>query len=67
MENNQKKYTVVGTDIEEVKRQNANSGMTYNELKEWFANQAKDKEPHVQTEFGEETDITTFPNKNEKI
>ncbi|MDW0111004.1 gamma-type small acid-soluble spore protein [Sporosarcina aquimarina] len=27
-----KKYTVAGTDIEEVKRQNANSGLTYNEL-----------------------------------
>ncbi|WP_039042850.1 hypothetical protein [Sporosarcina sp. ZBG7A] len=27
-----KKYTIVGTDIDEVKRQNANSGLTYNEL-----------------------------------
>ncbi|WP_199562893.1 gamma-type small acid-soluble spore protein [Sporosarcina sp. BI001-red] len=27
-----KKYTVAGTDIDEVKRQNANSGLTYNEL-----------------------------------
>nr|WP_285851422.1 hypothetical protein [Sporosarcina aquimarina] len=27
-----KKYTIVGTDIEEVKRLNANSGLTYNEL-----------------------------------
>ncbi|MGG0643342.1 hypothetical protein ABE021_05230 [Sporosarcina gallistercoris] len=27
-----KKYTVAGTDIEEVKRLNANSGLTYNEL-----------------------------------
>lgn len=32
-----KKYTVVGTDIEEVKRLNAESGMSYNELNEWFA------------------------------
>ena len=27
-----KKYTVAGTDIDEVKRLNANSGLTYNEL-----------------------------------
>lgn len=32
-----KKYSVVGTDIEEVKRLNAESGMSYNELNEWFA------------------------------
>ncbi|WP_236687160.1 gamma-type small acid-soluble spore protein [Ornithinibacillus californiensis] len=28
-----KKYTVSGTDIEEVKRRNANSGLSYNEVK----------------------------------
>ncbi len=32
-----KKYTEAGTDIEEVKRQNANSGLTYNEMKEILA------------------------------
>ncbi len=32
--NNGQKYTVVGTDIEEVKRQNAHSGLSYNEAKE---------------------------------
>ena len=36
-----KKYTVAGTDIEEVKRLNANSGMSYNELNEWFAEKYK--------------------------
>lgn len=30
-------YTVAGTDIDEVKRKNANSGMSYNEVKEWIA------------------------------
>lgn len=35
--NNQKKYTEAGTDIDEVKRQNANSGLTYNEVKEVIA------------------------------
>ena len=33
----QDKFTVVGTNIEEVKRLNAESGMSYNELNEWFA------------------------------
>ncbi|WP_144510791.1 hypothetical protein [Bacillus sp. FJAT-22090] len=37
MKNQHAKFTVVGTDIEEVKRLNANSGMSYNELNEWFA------------------------------
>ncbi|MFD2045475.1 gamma-type small acid-soluble spore protein [Ornithinibacillus salinisoli] len=31
------KYTDAGTDIEEVKRKNQNSGMSYNEAKEWIA------------------------------
>ncbi|MFC5588180.1 gamma-type small acid-soluble spore protein [Sporosarcina soli] len=35
--NDPKKYTEAGTDIEEVKRQNANSGLTYNEMKEILA------------------------------
>lgn len=30
-------YTVAGTNIEEVKQNNANSGMSYNEVKEWLA------------------------------
>lgn len=40
MENNQNshdKHTVAETDIEFVKRQNAQSGMSYNEVKEWLA------------------------------
>lgn len=32
-----KKRTQAGTDIEEVKRQNANSGLSYNEMKEVLA------------------------------
>jgi hypothetical protein len=34
---NQKKFTEAGTDILEVKRQNAESGLTYNEVKEILA------------------------------
>lgn len=33
-----KKYTVAGTDIDEVKRLNAESGPSYNEMKEMTAN-----------------------------
>jgi hypothetical protein len=32
-----KKFTEVGTDIEKVQQQNANSGMSYNEVKEYLA------------------------------
>ncbi|WP_167693359.1 hypothetical protein [Sporosarcina ureae] len=31
---NKKKYTVAGTNIDEVKKLNANSGLTYNEMNE---------------------------------
>lgn len=36
---NEKKglYTIAGTNIDEVKRKNAQSGMSYNEVKEWMA------------------------------
>lgn len=35
--NNEPNQTVAGTDINEVKRQNANSGLTYNEVKALIA------------------------------
>lgn len=34
---NTKKYTVAGTDIEEVKQRNAESGLSYNEVKALLA------------------------------
>ncbi|KFN01768.1 hypothetical protein [Bacillus clarus] len=39
----EKKYTVVGTDVEEVKRLNRNSGLTYNQVKELLAKQIQKK------------------------
>lgn len=39
MHSNRKRYTVVGTDIEEVKRLNSQSGLSYNEVKRLLANQ----------------------------
>lgn len=38
-----KKYTVVGTDIDEVKRLNQHSGLTYNQVKELLAKQIQKK------------------------
>ncbi|WP_433747127.1 hypothetical protein [Falsibacillus pallidus] len=34
---NSPKYTSAGTNIDEVKRQNANSGLTYNQVKKLIA------------------------------
>lgn len=48
MKEHNAKYTVAGTNIEEVKRQNANSGLTYNELNELIAKQLKNKEINSQ-------------------
>ncbi|MDQ6599247.1 hypothetical protein [Bacillus salipaludis] len=36
---NSKKFTKVGTDIEEVKRLNSRSGLSYNEVKKLLAEQ----------------------------
>ena len=36
-ENNHDTFTVTGTNIDAVKRQNEHSGMSYNEVKEWLA------------------------------
>ncbi len=33
----QEGFTVVGTNINEVKKRNEQSGMSYNEVKEWMA------------------------------
>ncbi|MBS4216057.1 MULTISPECIES: hypothetical protein [Neobacillus] len=39
MNSNQKRYSIVGTDIEEVKRLNKQSGLSYNEVKQLLAKQ----------------------------
>lgn len=62
MEKNRSKYTIAGTDIEEVKRLNANSGMSYNELNEWFAKQVKGNN---EAEFGKEVSLNDLkPNES---
>lgn len=42
--NNQDNYTKSGTNIDEVKRKNDQSGLTYNEVKMVLANATKNKE-----------------------
>ena len=37
MNSSQKKFTIVGTDIEEVKKLNSQSGLSYNEIKKLLA------------------------------
>jgi hypothetical protein len=37
MKSNEKKLTIVGTDIEEVKRLNSKSGLSYNQVKQLLA------------------------------
>ncbi|PGL70136.1 hypothetical protein [Bacillus sp. AFS055030] len=34
---NDKRFSITGTDIDEVKRKNANSGLTYNQVKQLLA------------------------------
>lgn len=41
--NKEKKYTIVGTDIDEVKELNKKSGLTYNEVKQLLVKQMKQK------------------------
>ncbi|MEC1525038.1 hypothetical protein P9D43_23815 [Neobacillus niacini] len=43
MKPHQKKLTVVGTDIEEVKRLNNQSGLSYNQVKQLLAEQYANK------------------------
>lgn len=37
MKDSEKNFTIAGTDIDEVKRKNAASGMSYNEVKAYLA------------------------------
>ncbi|WEG11310.1 gamma-type small acid-soluble spore protein [Pullulanibacillus sp. KACC 23026] len=40
-----KRYTIVGTDIDEVKEKNAHSGLSYNEVKALIAREKLGFEP----------------------
>jgi hypothetical protein len=43
MKTNEKKLTVVGTDIEEIKRLNNQSGLSYNQVKQLLAEKYANK------------------------
>ncbi len=45
--NNQDNYTQSGTNIDEVKRKNDHSGLTYNEVKAMLANASKNQEIRI--------------------
>lgn len=53
IQQNHEAYTVSGTDIEEVKRNNENSGLTYSQVKELLAKKSgtKDMGSFSQTEI----------------
>ncbi|MED1201599.1 hypothetical protein [Heyndrickxia acidicola] len=54
MNHNKSKYTIAGTNIDDVKMKNAQSGMSYNEVKEWLA----------QTTGGRGTSVYSDTNKS---
>ncbi|HWO77343.1 MAG TPA: gamma-type small acid-soluble spore protein [Bacillus sp. (in: firmicutes)] len=65
-ENNSQEYehfTIVGTNINEVKRKIANSGMSYNEVKEWLA---KTTGGHG-TSIYSDTDVEQVKRKNQGL
>ncbi|GIN87985.1 hypothetical protein J6TS2_43710 [Heyndrickxia sporothermodurans] len=55
-------FTVTGTNIDEVKRANAQSGMSYNEVKEWMA---KTNGGHG-TAIYSDTDVEEIKRKNQQ-
>lgn len=60
MENKQGTYTKSGTNIEEVKKNNAHSGLTYNEIEQLIA----EKTGRQDTEIASEQDISNLRKKN---
>lgn len=62
MEQDDKKYTVVGTDIEAVKEQARNSGLSYNETIEWLARTTGGRD----TRKYSDTDMEAIKQQNEQ-
>ncbi|PKR85291.1 gamma-type small acid-soluble spore protein [Heyndrickxia camelliae] len=56
-------FTVVGTNIEEVKRKNAESGMSYNEVKDWLARTTGGRGTAIYSN----TDVEEIKRKNQTI
>ncbi|MBS4209425.1 gamma-type small acid-soluble spore protein [Bacillus sp. FJAT-50079] len=53
-------FTVAGTNINEVKRKNEQSGMSYNEVKEWLAQTTGGKGTTIYSD----TDVEEVKRKN---
>lgn len=58
----ERKHTIVGTDIEAVKEQARNSGLSYNEAKEWIAKTTGGRD----TGKYSDTDIEAVRSQNEQ-
>lgn len=60
MQEDKKRYTVVGTDIEAIKAQARKSGLSYNEAKEWIAQTTGGRDTHIYSD----TDISAVKEQN---
>jgi hypothetical protein len=63
MKEEEKRYTAAGTDIDEVIRKNENSGMSYNEVKEWLAKTTGGRE----TAKYSDTDVEQVKRENTEL
>jgi len=63
MNNNNDSYTVAGTNIDEVKRKNAESGMSYNEVKELLARTTGGRGTAIYSD----TDVEEVKRKNQTM
>jgi len=60
VQEDKKRYTVVGTDIEAIKAQARKSGLSYNEAKEWIAQTTGGRDTHIYSD----TDISAVKEQN---
>lgn len=60
--NDNKRYTLAGTDIEAIKEQSRRSGMSYNETKEWITKTTGGRGTNVFSN----TDAETVKRKNQE-
>lgn len=60
MQEDKKRYTAVGTDIEAIKAQARKSGLSYNEAKEWIAQTTGGRDTNIYSD----TDIAAVKEQN---
>lgn len=62
MDNNERQYTVAGTDIEAIKKQARKSGLSYNEAKEQIAKTTGGHGTHIYSD----TNVEEVKRQNEQ-